>query len=318
MEGNMPLFEVKEKTILKQTLREKYVVPPFSILDAKSGQWMKRKHEWEDILQDRTNNVRNIVAKGNTPYCNAYADDTYYGLKSVGTISTFDPFLCEILVRWFSKEGMNVIDPFAGGVVRGAVSTLLNRHYDGIDISENQVRHNIEQWKIIADRYDLNEYPVYHLGDAENALDNFQRNYFDMLLTCPPYYNLERYTDESEDLSNKETYGEFLDKYALIIDKCYNVLKENSFAVIVVEEIRDKDGILYGFVPDTINIFQQMGFKYYNEMILENRVVSLKVRCPKYFDQSRKVGRHHQNVLVFYKGDTDAITEKFGTFNIKE
>lgn len=311
----MALFEVKNNQPIKQTLREKYIVPPFSILDAKNGEWMHRKQEWEKILQDRTNNVRNTVAKGNTPYCNAYTTDDYYGLKSVGSISTFDPFLCEILIKWFSNENMNILDPFAGGVVRGAVSTILHRHYDGIDISKEQLAHNNEQWNHIADKYNIDSYPVYHLGDAEIVLQNMQLNYFDMLLTCPPYYNLERYTNEIEDLSNKETYEEFLDKYALIIYKCYNRLKENSFAVIVVEEIRDKNGIMYGFVPDTIRIFQEMGFKYYNEMILENRVVSLKVRCPKYFDQSRKVGRHHQNVLVFYKGDTDAIQEKFGAFN---
>ena len=53
-------------------------------------------------------------------------------------------------------------------------------------------------------------------------------------------------------------------------------------------------------------------------MILENRIMSLGVRCPKYFEQSRKVGRHHQNVLVFYKGDPNpkVIEDKFGRFEI--
>lgn len=311
----MALFDTKQDTLLKQTLREKYIVPPFSILDAKNGQWMHRKQRWEKILQDRADNVRNDVSKGNTPYCNAYETDKYYGLKSVGTISTFDPFLCEVLIKWFSNENMLILDPFAGGVVRGAVSTILNRQYEGIDISKDQINHNVQQWQYIADKYQINAYPVYTLGDAETVLEDFAFDSFDMLLTCPPYYNLEIYTNEVNDLSRQETYEAFLDKYARIIHKCYNRLKENSFAVIVVEEIRNNDGIMYGFVPDTIRIFQQAGFLYYNEMILENRVVSLKVRCPKYFDQSRKVGRHHQNVLVFYKGDTRQIQDKFGAFS---
>ena len=44
--------------------------------------------------------------------------------------------------------------------------------------------------------------------------------------------------------------------------------------------------------------------------------MSLGVRCPKYFEQSRKIGRHHQNVLVFFKGDVrpDNIHGKFGDF----
>ena len=136
----------------------------------------------------------------------------------------------------------------------------------------------------------------------------------DAMITCPPYYDLEHYTDNPNDLSNLQTYGSFLAKYTNIIEKCYNVLKEDSFACIVVEELRDKNGIMLGFVPDTIRAFQSAGFKYYNEMILEQRIVSLAVRCPKYFDQSRKVGRHHQNILVFYKGDSKNIESKFGKF----
>lgn len=310
------LFEVKKQSIPSTLLKDKYIVPPFSILDAKSGYWMERKQEWERVLQDRTDNVRNTTAKGNTPYINQFDTEEFKGARSpgAGDISTFDPFLCEVLIKWFSKPGMTILDPFAGGVVRGAISQILGRQYDGIDICKEQIQHNFNQWNYIADKYTLEGYPVYHLGDSENALDNMQNEYFDMMLTCPPYYNLEVYTNNSNDLSNQKTYTDFIHKFTIIIDKCYNKLKDNSFAVIVVEEIRDDNGIMYGFVPDTIKAFTQAGFKYYNEMILENRIVSLGIRCPKYFDRSRKVGRHHQNVLVFYKGDTVNIETKFGKF----
>lgn len=307
----MPLFEVPETKLPSKLLRDKYEVPPFSIIDGKSGYWMSRKQLWESVLKDRTNNVRNIVAKGNTPYCNAYADETAYpGLKSQGSISTFDPFLAEILVKWFSKPRMTVLDPFAGGVVRGAVSSILGRDYIGFDISTEQVQHNKEQFNALKALYALKSNTVWYCDDAEN-INNYDVQ-GDLLLTCPPYYNLEIYTDNPEDLSRQKTYAEFINKFYKIIERCYNKLKEDAFAVIVVEEIRNENGIMYGFVPDTIRAFVNAGFQYYNEMIFENRVVSLGVRCPKYFDQSRKVGRHHQNVLVFYKGDTKNIEAKFG------
>jgi hypothetical protein len=312
----MQLFEVEKSSIPSKLLKDKYIVPPFSILDAKSGYWMERKKEWENILQDRTDNVRNITAKGNTCYCNNYAnEDAYYGLKSKGTISTFDPFLAEILIKWFSNPGMLILDPFAGGIVRGAVAGILGRNYLGYDISNEQVLHNIKNWELLKDKYSDTTGDVLWVNeDSENMVLN--DNQFDMLLTCPPYYDLEVYTDEPNDLSNQKTYEDFINKYTHIIQLCYNKLKDNSFAVIVVAEIRDNNGIMHGFVPDTINAFKQAGFQYYNEMILENRIVSLGVRCPKYFDQSRKVGRHHQNVLVFYKGDTREIENKFGAFNV--
>jgi DNA modification methylase len=305
---------VEKSSISSKLLKDKYIVPPFSILDAKSGYWMERKKEWENILQDRTDNIRNITARGNTCYKNNYDNvDAYYGLKSKGTISTFDPFLCEILIKWCSTPAMRILDPFAGGIVRGAVAGVLGRKYTGYDINQKQVAHNITRWRQLAMQYvNIENDVVWVNDDSENM--RLADKTFDMLLTCPPYYNLEVYTDNPNDLSCQKTYEDFIKKYTNIIQICYNKLKDNSFAVIVVAEIRDNNGIMCGFVPDTINAFKQAGFKYYNEMILENRVVSLGVRCPKYFDQSRKVGRHHQNVLVFYKGDTREIENKFGAF----
>jgi hypothetical protein len=42
---------------------------------------------------------------------------------------------------------------------------------------------------------------------------------------------------------------------------------------------------------------------YYNEMVLVTAVGSLPIRVGKQFVASRKIGKTHQNVLVFVKGD---------------
>jgi len=39
--------------------------------------------------------------------------------------SIFDPVLCEIAYRWFCPAGGMVLDPFAGGSVRGIVASRL-------------------------------------------------------------------------------------------------------------------------------------------------------------------------------------------------
>lgn len=297
-------------------LRDKYLVPPFSILDTSVGAWLQRRNEWEGMIQNRDQNVRNVsIKKHNTPYLNPMDyDEGYKGLERNGNTSTFDPFLCEILVKWFSRQGDVIYDPFAGGHVRGAVSAMLGRDYVGVDINPLQVEANEQNWGNICQRYDTTRFgnPQWVEGDSGEFHAEPKCN---MLLTCPPYYNLEVYTDNPSDISTFKTYEEFRNRYEEIIKRGYDNLEDDSFAVIVVEEIRDKDGILYGFVPDTIRAFEKAGFKYYNEMILENRIMSLGVRCPKYFERSRKVGRHHQNVLVFFKGDPKNIEGKFGKFS---
>lgn len=70
-------------------------------------------------------------------------------------------------------------------------------------------------------------------------------------------------------------------------------------------------GVYRSFVPDTIAAFQEAGLHYYNEMILVNNIGSLAMRAGKQFSNSRKIGKQHQNVLVFYKGDLSKIKENF-------
>lgn len=286
-------------------LKDRFDTNPFSILRADTGDWISQKRAWENILKDREDNIRDIIAKSNTPYINNFEKVDFKGAKSpnAGMISTFDPFLCEIMIKWFSKTGDTILDPFAGGVVRGAVSCILGRQYIGYDISPKQVEHNQIRWSKIKASYTggIDNDPLYKVGDSEYLLDTVGDETFDMMLACPPYYNLEQYTDNEQDLSNLKTYDEFIIKYSNILNKCYNKIKCGGFCVLVVEEIRDKKGVMYGFVADTIKSCQKAGFDYYNEMILMNPIASLGIRSTKYFVDSRKVGRHHQNVLVFKK-----------------
>lgn len=300
----MALFKTEKQQIPK-TLKERYGTNPFSILRADTGDWIKRKTQWEYILHDRQNNVRDTIARGNTPYINNFADKPEFkGAKSpnAGMISTFDPFFCEILVKWFSEENDVILDPFAGGIVRGGVASILNRHYIGIDISDKQIEHNKEQWKDIYTRYQTDKQPQYIIGNSADELLKIKDESVNLILSCPPYYNLEKYTDNAADLSNLPDYNSFYTAYSDIINKCYSVCKSGAFMVLVVEEIRDKNGNFYGLVPDTIRAGMSAGFNYYNELILVNPIASLGIRSVKYFEASRKVGRHHQNVLVFKKG----------------
>lgn len=315
----MPLFSQGKSKLPTKTLRDRYIIPPFSILDSQVGEWLKRRNEWEAIIKNRSENVRNITAKSNTPYINKFDYDIgYKGLERNGNISTFDPFLAEILIRWFSRDRDTIIDPFAGGHVRGAISGILGRNYVGVDINESQIAANLENWEKICTLYDDTDFGQvnWQCRDSKKVFreDIEPSTKYDMMFTCPPYYNLEIYSDNADDISTCKTYEEFIDAYRGIIRGCYKILADDTFAVIVVEELRRPDGIFYGFVPDTIRAFVDAGFVYYNEMILENRIMSLGVRCPKYFDQSRKVGRHHQNVLVFFKGNPKNIETKFGKF----
>ena len=299
------LFDVGKQKISSHFLSDTYIVPPFSVFNTFTQYWRERLKAWSD-LGLYTSDGRDAKLA----YDNRRIDKHRPKQNHNGT-SIFNPVVAEILIRWFSRKDDIVFDPFAGSITRGAISCILDRQYVGIDLSKSQVDANIKWWKSFTDKYDVKYDPEWICGDS--VCEEFHK--CNMIFTCPPYYNLEQYSDDPKDLSNCDNYNDFLNIYTKILRKCYNILVEDSFACIVVSDIRDKRTTeYYGFVADTVKAMQSVGFKFYNEIILFNQTGNLAITSGNYFDTMRKVGRQHQNILVFYKGDTKHIKEKFGKF----
>jgi len=213
--------------------------------------------------------------------------------------SIFDPVLCELVYSWFCPKGGQVVDPFAGGSVRGIVANYVGLHYYGSELREEQVKANLAQKKAITTNTDFSL--LWACGDAFEIMPHAPKA--DLLFTCPPYGDLEVYSDLEADLSNKG-YDDFIVLYRTIIKRAVRRLKYNRFACVVVSNFRDKKtGFYHDFVGDTVQAFEDVGLHYYNDCVLMNSIGSLPLRAGKQFDAGRKLGKMHQNVLVFYKGD---------------
>jgi len=133
-----------------------------------------------------------------------------------------------------------------------------------------------------------------------------------MLFSCPPFYDLEIYSDLRNDASNQGTYKEFLSIIETALGNSIEGLKDNRFAVIVCQDIRDKQGFYRGFPDHIRDIFEKKGVNLYNRLVLINSVGTAPVRAANYM-RNRKVVSLHQYVLVFYKGDTKLIKNEFNT-----
>jgi DNA modification methylase len=135
----------------------------------------------------------------------------------------------------------------------------------------------------------------------------------DLVFSCPPYADLEVYSDDAHDLSNMP-HDEFFAVFARCLAATYTVLKDNRFAVITIGEVRSKagNGNYISLVPKTIEIMRDAGFAYYNELILINSAGTLPLRAGKSMLASRKIGKQHQNVLVFVKGSPQHAAHDFG------
>ena len=297
-EENKDLFgNIIEK---KKILREQFIEPPFTILDSKQGNWQRRKRTWKEL------GMRSEVGReGTTTGDNSFArfrhdnvelkDETTQKLIDIGTVSIFDPALCEVLYTWFCKKGGKILDPFAGGSVRGIVAEYLGYKYTGIDIRKEQIDSNVEQGIEILEK---NQQPKWILGDSNKILDTLEEK-FDFVFSCPPYGDLEVYSDLEDDISNME-YSKFLKSYAEIIDKSCKLLKQNSYACFVIGDFRDKKGNYRGFVADTIKSFQGCGMPFYNDAVYVQPTGSASMRAGGQM-RNQKLVKIHQNILVFKK-----------------
>jgi DNA modification methylase len=240
-------------------------------------------------------------------------DPVSQAILEVGSgTSIFDPVICEIAYRWFCPPGGTVLDPFAGGSVRGIVASRLRLRYVGIELRPEQVAANVAQLHL-AD----GPKPEWRQGDAREIARLAADIEADLIFSCPPYWNLERYSDDPADLS---TMGreEFFVAYGAIIRDALARLRGDRFAVWVVGDVRDEDGGYVNLPGRTVKAFEAAGARFYNDAILVTAVGSLPVRVGRQFEISRKLGRTHQNVMIFVKGDPRKATEACGAVEFGE
>jgi DNA modification methylase len=271
-------------------LRERFIEPPFSVLDTKNGNWTRRKKLWKQL------GIQSELGRTATTFSSKGSTNMFAGKEvKMSDTSIFDPALCEVLYKWFCVDGGEILDPFAGGSVRGIVANKLGYKYTGIDIRQEQIDSNREQ---ALDILNVENQPQWYVGDSNEVLNGFTKQ-FDFVFSCPPYADLEVYSDLKGDISNMP-YNEFMQAYESIIAKSCNLLKTDGLACFVVGEIRNKQGNYIGFVPDTIRAFEKCGMRFYNEAILLDQLGTASMRANGYMKRLKLV-KVHQNILVFKK-----------------
>lgn len=259
------------------SLAAKFGVPPFSVLNAREGWWQDRKAAWIALgikselgrgaapggspmpmdraapggskmpaanysKRQRGDGAGRAVAKakGNADDGLAFGEINFESGAPASGTSIFDPVLCELAYRWFSPPSGVVLDPFAGGSVRGIVAARLGREYVGVDLRAEQIAANQSQGDVIC--AGDSAAPRWIEGDSAAIIPDLDVK-ADFLFSCPPYGDLEVYSDDAADLSNM-AHAAFIEAYRKIIALAVGKLKPNRFACFVVGDFRDDAGML--------------------------------------------------------------------------
>ena len=295
----MPIVQRNDSPVAQQ-----FLMPPFSVLSARDGLWQDRKRAWLKM------GIKGEVGRDKDLLYGEGVDSLDFYRKKEGirdtseesNTSVFDPVLCELMYSWFNPKGGQIIDPFAGGSVRGVVASCLGMDYWGCELRPEQVDENRLQIEALC----KGRKPRYVCGDSRLFMDAAPQA--DFMFSCPPYGDLEVYSDDKNDLSNMK-WDDFVSAYGEIIGKSCQRMKENRFACFIVGDFRDPKGFYRNMISLTTSLFDEHGMHLYNEGILVTPVGSASMRVTKQFEVSRKFAKTHQNILIFCNGDPKLATQ---------
>lgn len=307
-------------------LRDRFVAPPFTVLDGRAGYWRDRKKRWIDWgLRSKTGREDHLLSPGlesaleimqirqsirggtsvlkasDAARATASADAFWSGT------SIFDPVLAEIIYRWFCPPRGRVCDPFCGGSVRGAVASALGHAYAGYDLRPEQIQANMLQGAELA----LDPMPDWRVGDARHGVWDGS---YDVLMTCPPYWFLERYSDDERDVSTAASVEAFTAGLADCLRPAIAALADDSFAVLVLGAMRDGHRLID--LPGIgMDVMAAEGLVPYNDLVLLTPLASAALRAARNF-VTRKATTVHQRVVVAVKGDPLAAAARCGPVEV--
>ncbi|MBS3990452.1 MAG: hypothetical protein KGZ51_00095 [Erysipelothrix sp.] len=225
------------------------------------------------------------------------------------------------LIRFFTKIGDHVLDPFGGVGSTAKACQLLDRRCTSVELSERW--HDLSLRRLKEETRDFNlENHNFILGDSTEILKEFPDKYFDFVVTSPPYWSIlnkkadhkviknrlennlaTNYSQNGNDLGNIENYEEFL---KILVDKiifeCGRVLKNDKYLCLVVSDFRNKSEFI-SFHSDLIQKITKtnsMDFKLSlqgTKILLQNHKSLLPYGYPFAYVENI----HHQYILIFRK-----------------
>jgi len=225
------------------------------------------------------------------------------------------------LVNFFTKSGMDVLDPF-GGIGSTAKACEVNgRKCTSIELSPMWHELSIERLETEVGEGTSKKHTFIN-GDSCEELLKIKTESMDFMVTSPPYWgilnkqdqkvkknrvanNLEtKYSESDKDLGNVESYEEFLE---ILVKKvflqCARTLKFGKYMAIVVSDFRDKSEYI-SFHSDLIHELNKSLIPEGGVLKLQGTKILLqnhKSLLPYGYPFAYVENIHHQYILILKK-----------------
>lgn len=220
------------------------------------------------------------------------------------------------LIKFFTKEEGRILDPFlgVGSTIKACIET--NREGFGVELSPEWCditkRRLKEESDFIIDENHL------ICGDSRELHHMFNKEFFDFIITSPPYWNIldkrdhkaklrsvngdaTKYSENDTDLGNIEDYDDFLIELTDIFLMCYDLLKPGKYINIIVSDFRNKSEFV-AFHADLIHrLTNKKRKKHFNLKGTKILVQNAKKLFPYGYPFSYVENIHHQYILILQK-----------------
>lgn len=219
------------------------------------------------------------------------------------------------LIRFFTKQGMTVLDPFCGVASTMKACALNGRNGIGIELSAHWVKLGRERLRkeVPADLRQSTEQKII-TGDSRTKLDKLAKESVDLIVTSPPYWNIlskidhktrkrvnaglaTKYSTIKGDLGNLPDYDTFLDELVAVFSRCARVLRTSRYMCIIVSDFRHKSRY-YSFHSDLVSHLEPLGLCLKGIKILYQ---SQKAVYPYGYPFAYVPNIHHQYILILQK-----------------
>lgn len=255
----------------------------YSVINRVGGNWPARSAYWRRLLPAGLGRRESLC--GNIDHLAKYSP-TWSGDKS-GT-SHMDPAICELVYSAYKPS--SVLDPFAGGPPRGYVASYLGIQYTGHEIRPEQIEHNMAGAHALP-------VPVRYVP---HCVTKGCDGDYDMIFSCPPYFDLEQYGGGDDDLSGM-TKARFDERYRSILDACHARLKQGGIMALVVGN-HVRKGKYHDLEHLTKSIYYDLGLEMIGDCIIVDPIGSKAMSAGLLFRRNGRVTRCHQHLLIGRKG----------------
>lgn len=213
-----------------------------------------------------------------------------------GALSHFPQNIGTSIVLLYSEPGDTVFDPFAGHNSRMELCVRAGRHYRGCDISTEFMKSNRARAEKLREEFPSAKIKLYHCDSRKVPLNDCVG---DFTITSPPYYDIEQYGDEPEQLGKCETYHDFLIGIKKVLRENFRVLKPNAYAVWFINDFRRK-GKMHFYHVDIIRLGSAVGFIPHDIMIVDFGP-SIRDCFTNQMMEQRILPKRHEYAVIFRK-----------------